>query len=119
VLVADDNVDAATSLALLLQIEGHEVAVVYDGAEAVDQVPHFRPDLVILDIGMPKMDGLEAARRIRATSEGKNLVLVAVTGWGQPADRERTRAAGFDAHLVKPVEGGALQALLDRLVRSP
>jgi PAS domain S-box-containing protein len=118
VLVADDNVDAATSLALLLQIEGHEVMVVYDGADAVDQVSKFRPDIVILDIGMPRMDGLEAARRIRSMSDGEHLPLVAVTGWGQPADRERTRNAGFDAHLVKPVEGSELQALLTRLVRT-
>ena len=103
-LVVDDNVDAAVSLAALLRREGHEVAVGHDGWQALEQVPRFRPDVVILDLGMPGLDGIEAARRLRDLPEGRALRLVALTGWGQSADQQRTREAGFDRHLVKPAE---------------
>ncbi|HYQ91509.1 MAG TPA: PAS domain S-box protein, partial [Candidatus Competibacteraceae bacterium] len=114
-LVADDNKDAATSLSLLLQMTGHEVAIAYDGLEAVDKAATFRPDVVLLDLGMPKLDGYEAARRIRAQPWGKEMILIAVTGWGQDGDRRRTQEAGFDYHLVKPVDPDVLEKLLAEL----
>ncbi|MFO1430108.1 MAG: PAS domain S-box protein [Candidatus Competibacteraceae bacterium] len=111
-LVVDDNRDAATSLSLLLEVIGHEVAIAYDGLEAVTAAATFRPDIVLLDLGMPKLDGYEAARRIRAQPWGKQMILIAVTGWGQEGDRRRTQEAGFDYHLVKPVDPDALEKLL-------
>ncbi len=115
VLVVDDNVDAAVSLALLLRLEGHEVRVAHDGVEALAQVAVAAPDCVILDLGMPKMDGYEVARRLRKTPGLEGMRLVAVTGWGQEEDRRRTREAGFDQHFVKPVEPATLQELLAAL----
>lgn len=114
VLVADDNSDAAQSLALLLEVMGHEVRTAADGAEAVAVAAEFAPNVVLLDIGMPRMDGYEACRRIRRLPGGDHIVLAALTGWGQAEDRRRSREAGFDHHLVKPVEPGALEALLAR-----
>jgi CheY-like chemotaxis protein len=105
ILVVDDHVDAATSLARLLSLlGGHEVEVAHDGSAALELVRSFRPQLAILDIGMPGMDGYEVARRLRAEDEFAPLKLVALTGWGQDGDRQRSRAAGFDVHLVKPVD---------------
>ena len=112
VLVVDDNEDNAASLAMLLRLEGHIVEVASDGARAVAAVASFRPNTVLLDIGMPGMDGLEACRAIRSQAGGESIQIAAVTGWGQEEDRRRSRAAGFDAHLVKPVERSALAALL-------
>jgi len=112
VLVCDDNRDAADSLASLLEFLGARATVVYDGPAALAAARAERPRLVLLDIGMPAMDGYAVARELRALPEGRALTLVALTGWGQQRDRERTRAAGFDRHLVKPVELQALQALL-------
>ena len=112
ILVADDNVDAAASLATLLELDGHEVTVAHDGEEAVMKATGFRPTLAFLDIGMPKLNGIEAARRLRALPTGGGAVLVALTGWSQASDRERTRAAGFDYHLVKPVQPQALTEVL-------
>jgi PAS domain S-box-containing protein len=112
ILVVDDNGDSAQSLALLLQILGHQVQTALSGSQALDQIESFRPELVLLDIGMPEMDGYEVARRIRARAGRDGLRLVALTGFGQEADRERSRAAGFDAHLVKPVDLALLQDLL-------
>ncbi len=104
ILVVDDNHDAAEALALQLQLAGHEVRTAHDGAEALAVARAFEPDIVLLDLGMPKMDGYEAARQLRLRStEGRRLTLIALTGWGQQQDRERTADAGFDAHLVKPV----------------
>ena len=103
VLVVDDNIDAAQSLAGILEIAGHEVRTAADGVQAVEATERFEPHVVFMDLGMPRMDGLEAARRIRQLPKGRDTMLVAVTGWGQLADRERTRDAGFDQHLVKPV----------------
>jgi two-component system CheB/CheR fusion protein len=108
ILVADDNRDAAESLTLRLQLAGHEVRAARDGVEALEVGKAFRPDIVLLDLGMPKMDGCEAARRMRRSSWGKSVTLVALTGWGQQQDRERTSAAGFDIHLVKPVSESQL-----------
>jgi signal transduction histidine kinase/ActR/RegA family two-component response regulator len=112
ILVVDDNADVAESLALLLRLEGHDVRVAYDGLSALEQAVAQPPDLAFLDIGMPKMDGCELARRFRASPVLQNVLLVALTGWGQEEDRRRTKQAGFDHHLVKPVEPDALRALL-------
>jgi len=110
VLIVDDNRDAADSLAMLLRLGHHEVLAVSSGQEALDAVRSFRPDLVLLDIGLPDLDGYEVARRLRAA--GYQSTLTALTGFGQAEDRERTRRAGFDHHLVKPVDPRTLQAML-------
>jgi CheY-like chemotaxis protein len=115
ILVADDNQDSADSLKMLLQIMHHEVRTAYDGPEAIERAEEFRPDVVLLDIGMPSMNGYDACRRIREQPWGKDMVLIAQTGWGQEEDRRRTHAAGFDHHLVKPVDHGALSGLLAQI----
>lgn len=112
ILVADDNQDQAESLAQLLRLSGNEVEVVHDGVALVEAAERLRPQAAIVDIGMPGLDGYEAARRIRGEAWGKAMKLVAQTGWGREEDRKRALAAGFDAHLVKPVEPGALLKLL-------
>jgi signal transduction histidine kinase len=114
-LVVDDNRDAADSLALLLRLQGHEVRVAHDGPAALAVVSGYRPELVFLDIGMPGMDGYEVARRLRQIPGVRGVRLAAVTGWGQQEDRRRTAQAGFDYHLVKPVEPKALEELLATL----
>jgi signal transduction histidine kinase len=115
ILLADDNRDALDSLATLLQCDGHEVHTAADGAEALELAAGCHPDVVLLDIGMPKLDGYEVARRIRAEPWGKRTVLIALTGWGQDEDRRRSREVGFDSHLVKPLDPEALSKLLARL----
>jgi signal transduction histidine kinase len=112
VLIADDNADAAATLALLLQIEGHQVQTASDGPRAVEMAELFHPDIVFMDLGMPGFDGAEAARQIRTHAWGRRIRIVALTGWGHAAQRRRTAAAGFDLHLVKPVDPGALSAIL-------
>ena len=112
VVVADDNVDAAESLALLLRRAGHEVHVAHDGREAIETADRVAPDLLLLDIGMPQFHGYEVARLVRERSWSRAAVLVAVTGWGQEEDREQAALAGFDHHLVKPVELDKLNAVL-------
>jgi PAS domain S-box-containing protein len=112
VLVVDDNVDAAESLALALRLAGHDVRVAHDGPSALDAARAARPDVVLLDLGMPVMDGYEVARRLRREPGLDGVRLVALTGWGQEEDRRRTREAGFDGHLVKPVEVDIIQAVL-------
>jgi len=112
ILVVDDNRDAADSLAALLKLEGHETQLAHDGVEAVAAAATFKPDLVLLDIGLPKLNGYEAARKIREQPSGKHMMLVAVTGWGQEEDRRRSHSAGFDLHMVKPVDYPALMRLL-------
>jgi two-component system CheB/CheR fusion protein len=102
VLVVDDNRDAADSLSLLLQTQGHEVQTAYDGEEALAMARRFGADLVLLDIGLPLMNGFEVAKRLR--SGGSAARLVALTGYGQPEDLRRSREAGFDGHLVKPID---------------
>jgi PAS domain S-box-containing protein len=111
ILVADDNADAAASLAMLLDLMGNETRTANDGAEALASAPSFRPDVILLDIGMPRLNGYDAARRIREQPWGKGVVLVALTGWGQE-DHRKTKEAGFDAHLTKPVEPAALEKVL-------
>jgi CheY-like chemotaxis protein len=103
ILVVDDNTDAAQSLALLLELAGHDVRVAHDGVETLAVASEFEPEVVLLDLGMPKMDGYETARCLRNESWGQQVMLVALTGWGQQRDRERTAEAGFDLHLVKPI----------------
>jgi CheY-like chemotaxis protein len=117
ILVVDDNRDAADSLAMLLSIMGNEVHTAHDGLEAVRAADVFRPDVVLLDIGLPKLNGYEAGRRIRE-QQGTVVVLIALTGWGQEEDRRRSKEAGFDHHMTKPVEFEALQKLLADLKRS-
>jgi PAS domain S-box-containing protein len=112
ILVADDNPDAVSSLATLLELEGHEVVTARDGLEAVAKASRFPFEIAFLDLGMPGMNGLEAARLIRRLPGRECATLVALTGWGQDRDRERTRAAGFNRHLVKPASEGALRELL-------
>ncbi|HEY6924170.1 MAG TPA: PAS domain-containing protein, partial [Steroidobacteraceae bacterium] len=112
VLIVDDNADAADTLAVLLNMEGHEAQTVHSGREALVRAESFQPDVVLLDIGLPEMDGYEVARRIRELLGGRAVRLVAVTGYGGPEDRLRTRAAGFDAHLLKPLELATLARVL-------
>jgi CheY-like chemotaxis protein len=115
VLVVDDNKDSADSLSIMLGIAGMEVRTAYDGVEAVQAAAAFNPAVVLLDIALPKLNGYEAARRIREQPWGKDMFLVAVTGWGQEEDRKRSQEAGFTAHMVKPVDPAALQQLLAAL----
>ncbi len=115
ILLADDNRDALDSLATLLQCDGHEVHTAADGAEALALAAICRPDVMLLDIGMPKLDGYEVARRVRAEPWGKGTVLIALTGWGQDEDRRRSREVGFDNHLVKPLDPDKLSAMLAKL----
>jgi signal transduction histidine kinase len=112
ILVVDDNIDAATTLAALLRMQGHEVRTAHDGIEALELIQNFAPDVAILDIGMPKMNGYTLAARIREIMREAQPLLIAVTGWGQEEARLRSKAAGFDHHLVKPVDPGELVALL-------
>jgi PAS domain S-box-containing protein len=112
VLVVDDNTDAATSLALLLRMEDYEVCTAADGEEAIEQTRTFGPQIIFMDLAMPRLDGLEAARRIRALPQGEHVRIVALTGWGQEADLQRTRDAGMDHHLTKPVSLDDLQSVL-------
>jgi PAS domain S-box-containing protein len=113
ILVVDDHRDAADSLCMLLKSRGHDVRVAYDGIEAVGAAVTFHPDVVLLDIGLPKLSGHEAARRIR-DARGDDVTLVAVTGWGQEEDRRRAREAGFDHHLVKPVDLQAITRIIEK-----
>lgn len=113
ILVVDDNRDTAESLAEVMRLQGHEVRAGYDGVQAAEICASWLPDVVLLDLGLPKLNGYEAARRIRAQSNGREILLVAVTGWGQEEDRKRSRAAGFDHHLVKPVDPAAFGRLMD------
>ena len=115
ILVVDDNRVSADSLARLLQLTGNETHTAYDGLEAVQAAATFRPDVVLLDIGLPKLNGYEAARKIREEPWGKKMVLVALTGWGQEEDRRKSREAGFNGHMIKPVELTALMKLLAEL----
>jgi CheY-like chemotaxis protein len=120
ILVADDNSDALESLATLLELGGHEVFSAANGALALESAERHLPEVALLDIGMPKLDGYEVARRIRAQPWGRSITLVALTGWGQDSDRRRSGEAGFDSHLVKPLDLDKLTELLGRLpARAP
>jgi CheY-like chemotaxis protein len=111
----DDNRDAAISLAMLLQLAGHETHTAHDGQEAYEAALRLTPDLLLLDIGMPKMNGYEVCKAIRQQPWGKDIIIVALTGWGQVEDRRRSAEAGFDSHLVKPVQYSDLTKVLEQL----
>jgi PAS domain S-box-containing protein len=111
ILVVDDNQDTAASLVMLLQQDANEIRAAYDGPEAIQTAQQFRPDVVLLDIGLPNLNGYDVARHIRAQPWGRNMLLVALTGWGQGEDRRKSKEAGFDYHLVKPVKYGSLVEL--------
>jgi PAS domain S-box-containing protein len=115
ILIADDNHDSADSLALYLRIKGHETSTAYDGEEAIAAADAIRPDVVLLDIGMPKRNGYEVCRHIREQPWARGTLMVALTGWGQKQDQRRSEAAGFDRHMVKPIEPSRLMKLLDSL----
>jgi CheY-like chemotaxis protein len=116
ILVVDDNIDAATSLAMLLQLDGHDTRVAHSGAEALAAATGFAPHFVLLDIGLPDLSGYEVARRLRSLPGLEPTPrLIALTGWGQAEDRARSREAGFEVHLVKPVDPADLGAVLDYL----
>jgi len=112
VLVVDDNVDAARSLAMLLKDSGHQVRRAHTGLTALEAALEYRPDVVLLDIGLPEMDGYEVAKRIRQQPSLQNVVLVAITGYAQSTDRQRSQDVGFNAHLVKPVDFYELQQIV-------
>ena len=113
VLLADDNVDGAETMGMLLESNGHEIHLAHSGTAALEAVKRLKPDIVILDIGMPDMDGYEVAERIRHEAWGKKLKLIAITGWGQAEDKRRAIAAGFDHHMTKPVDPDDLEKLFD------
>jgi CheY-like chemotaxis protein len=112
VLVVDDNRDAADTLGILLEYLGADAHVVHSGEMALQCLSSFKPSAILLDLGMPGMDGIEVARRLRQEPEGREVVLIALTGWGQEDDRRRTKEAGFNHHLVKPIDLSVLQELL-------
>ena len=112
VLVVDDNVDAADSLALLVRLDGHEVRTAHDGQAALEAAHAFHPQVILLDIGLPRMDGYEVARRLREQPGGDRYIMAAVTGYGQEEDRLRAHEAGFNHHLVKPVDPAVLRQVI-------
>ena len=112
ILVVDDNPDAALSLAMMLSMMGHDTRTAHDGEAAVTTAEAFRPQVVLLDIGLPKLNGYEVAQRIRQQEWGTSMFLVAVTGWGQDEDRRRSEDVGMNLHMVKPVEPSALDRML-------
>ena len=115
ILVVDDNHDSALSMAMMLSIMGHDTRTAHDGESAVATAETFLPDVVLLDIGLPKLNGYEVAQRIRGTAWGESMYLIAVTGWGQDEDRQRSTEVGLNQHMVKPVEPSALEKLLAEL----
>jgi PAS domain S-box-containing protein len=115
ILVADDNLDSASSMEILLKLLGNEVCTVHDGVEAVAAAERFRPEVVLMDVGMPRLNGYEATRRIREQPWGREMIIVALTGWGQESDKAQSREAGCDGHLVKPIDLEALNKLLAAL----
>ncbi len=114
VLVVDDNRDSAETLSMLLELMGNEISVAYDGEQALAIANEIKPDVVLLDIGLPKMNGYEVARQIRQEPWGNNPILVAITGWGQTEDKDLSRESGFDHHLVKPVDHDHLLKLIQK-----
>jgi CheY-like chemotaxis protein len=112
VLIVDDNLDTADSIGMLLKRSGHEVTVTYSAEKALEVAAEFQPDVVLLDIGLPEMDGYEVARRLRRDSRLKGVKLIALTGYGQDSDLQRSKEAGFDYHLVKPVGLDEIEELL-------
>ncbi len=119
ILVVDDNRDAALSLAMIFRLEGHEVRFAYDGLEAVEVAEAFHPQIILMDVGMPRLNGYEATRRIREQPWGKSIRIIALTGWGQAGDRARSFAAGCNGHLVKPVNMSDLESILNDQTSKP
>ena len=118
ILIADDNEDAARTLEVLLGLGGHQVCVALDGQEALDLASTFRPDVALLDIGMPRLTGHEVARRLRQDPRFDGTWLIALTGWGQDLDRRKSEEVGFDRHLVKPIDPATLMALIASLAEA-
>jgi len=116
ILIADDNRDAADTLAEILRMEGHEVRLAHDGPAALAAFAAFHPDVMLLDIGMPGLSGYEVARKVRETDPASDMILIAITGWGQENDKEQALSAGFDYHLTKPVD---LQRMSELIQRKP
>jgi CheY-like chemotaxis protein len=116
ILVVDDNRDSAQTMSRLLKLLGHDVWTAYDGIEAVDAAKEFGPEVTLMDVGMPRLNGYEAARRIRQQPWGRNMIIIALTGWSQEGDRVQSREAGCDGHLVKPVNFADLETLLAGIV---
>jgi two-component system OmpR family response regulator len=114
VLVVEDHADTVESMAKLLELFGHEVQIARDGPQAIAAARRWRPEFILLDLGLPGMDGYEVARRLRQEGPCQETVVIAVTGYGQPEDRERSRAAGIDHHLLKPVDPDVWRSLLSR-----
>jgi CheY-like chemotaxis protein len=112
ILVVDDNEDSANSLTMLLRLAGNETRTAYNGLDAVSSARDYQPEVIILDIGLPELNGYDAARRIRQLPGGKDLLLIALTGWGQEEDQRKSKEAGFNAHMVKPVNYEQLMNLL-------
>jgi CheY-like chemotaxis protein len=117
ILIVDDNADSADSLAMLLQLAGHEAHTVYDGPQALEAATRLQPEVLLLDLGLPGMDGCELCRRIRQQPWGRSALMIALTGWSQAADKQRSHDAGFDVHLVKPVDLAALEGVLQRTAK--
>jgi CheY-like chemotaxis protein len=115
ILIVDDNRDSADSLAMLLDITGNQTFLAHDGLEAIEAVEKYRPEVVLLDIGLPNLSGHDVCKRVREQSWGKDIVVIALTGWGQEEDRRKSEEAGFDGHLVKPVDYDELLRLLGSL----
>jgi CheY-like chemotaxis protein len=115
VMIVDDNIDSAESLSMLLEITGNKTLVAHDGIEALEGVEKYRPEVILLDIGLPKLDGHEVCRRVRELPWAKDIVIIALTGWGQEDDRRKSEEAGFNGHLVKPVDYDRLLELLGKL----
>lgn len=113
VLLIDDNLDAAESLAQLLALSGHDARTAADGLRGIRLAQDFQPEVVFCDLGLPGMSGYEVAKELRALPFGREMILAALTGFGQPSDREKTAQAGFDAHLVKPVDPAVIESFLD------
>ena len=113
ILIVDDNRDSADSLAMLFEITGSQTHLAHDGVEAIESIEKYRPEVVLLDIGLPKLDGHEVCRRVREQPWGKDIIIIALTGWGQEDDRRKSEEAGFNGHLVKPVDYDKLLALLE------
>jgi CheY-like chemotaxis protein/anti-sigma regulatory factor (Ser/Thr protein kinase) len=118
VLVVDDSRDGAECLGMMLELAGHEVVLAHDGVEAIERAAQFRPEVILMDVGMPRLNGLDATRQIRQEPWGKAATIVALTGWGQECDLEQSREAGCDGHLVKPVDPDELRQILDATPRN-
>ena len=114
ILVVDDNRDSAETLSLLLELMGNEMSVAFDGEQALAMANEIKPDVVLLDIGLPQMNGYDVARQIRREPWGGNPILIAITGWGQTEDKDLSRESGFDHHLVKPVDHDQLLKLIEK-----